>query len=89
VIALNDKHEGPDLPDGDNLVLCETDVADKRKIAARKRDTVTMANHSMAFTDETNLGKIFKSITKEWPEGKASIVTALLKAKHVPQDMMT
>jgi hypothetical protein len=89
VLALSDKDKA-DLPDKEEEVLDESDVEGKKKIAARKRNAVAMANYSMAFSCESNLGMIFKSITPNWPTGsKASIVMTLLKAKHMPTDMMT
>jgi hypothetical protein len=89
VLALSDKDKA-DLPDKEEEVLLdENDVEGKKKIAARKIDAVVMANYSMAFSCESNLGMIFKSITPNWPTGKASIVTTLLKAKHMPNDTMT
>jgi hypothetical protein len=43
-----------------------------------------MTNCSMAFTNKSNLGMIFKAITAEWQK-----VAGLLKTKHMPQDTMT
>jgi hypothetical protein len=88
VLALSDKDKA-DLPDKEEEVLDENDVEGKKKIAARKRNAVAMADYSMAFSCESSLGMIFKSITPNWPTGKASIVTTLLKAKHMPNDTMT
>jgi hypothetical protein len=66
VLALSDKDE-VDLPDKEEEVLDENDVEGKKKIAARKRNAVAMANYSMAFSCESNLGMIFNSITPNWP----------------------
>jgi hypothetical protein len=78
-----------DLPAREDTVLDAAVEADQKKVAARKKNAVAMADHSMAFTNKTNLGMSFKAIAAGWPAGKASTVTRLLKAKQVPQDPMT
>jgi hypothetical protein len=88
VLALGDTDEA-DLPLREDAVLVATADADKPRVAARKRNAVAMANCSMAFTNESNLGMIFKAIAAERPAGKASTVTGLLQARCVPQDAMT
>jgi hypothetical protein len=88
VEALRDADEAS-LPAREDTALDEAVPAEKLSIPARKRNAVAMANYSMAMTAESNLGMIFKAITAEWPAGKASIVTRLLKAKYMPQDTMT
>jgi hypothetical protein len=85
---LGDADEA-DLPAREDAVLDAAVEADQKKVAARKKNAAAMANHSMAFTNETNLGMSFKAIAAGWPAGKASTVTRLLKAKQVPQDPMT
>jgi hypothetical protein len=87
--ALGDADEA-DLPAREDAAVLDAAVeADQKKVAARKKNAVAMADHSMAFTNKTNLGMSFKAIAAGWPAGKASTVTRLLKAKQVPQDPMT
>jgi hypothetical protein len=79
----------PDLPPTEATVLDETKDADKLMIAAKRRNGVAMANFTMAFTSEVTMGMILKSLSSDWPSGKASIVTKLLKNKFKPDDTMT
>jgi hypothetical protein len=78
------------LPETEEEVLVvEAAPVNLLKIQARKRNAVAMANFAMSFTDETTMGMIYKSISPEWPTGKASIVVSLLMKKFKPDDTMT
>jgi len=49
-----------------------------KKIEAKKRNEVAMANLAMAFTNEARMGLIYKSMTTEWPSGLAYIFIEVL-----------
>ena len=87
VKALQTKDE-VDLPAKENEELHEAEDDDLKKIAARSRNAVAMANCAMAFTCETTLGIIFKAISADWPTGKSSRVTDLFLKKYKPEDIM-
>ena len=77
------------LPASEAEVLVETVPAEALQIAARKRNTVAIANFAMSFTDETTMGMIYKAISQDWPTGKASVVVTELLRKFKPEDTMT
>jgi hypothetical protein len=77
------------LPATEGEVLDEAVPADPLWIAARKRNSVGMANFAISFTDETAMGMIYKAISTEWPTSKTSIVVALLLRRFKPEDTMT
>jgi hypothetical protein len=64
-----------DMPLSEAELLDESIDADKKKIAAKKRNAVAMANLSMAFTSEGTMGLVYKAMTAEWPNGLAHLVS--------------
>jgi hypothetical protein len=56
---------------------------------AKKRNDIAMANLTMAFTSEITMGLVYKAQTEEWPGGLAHLVVAALKAKYMPNDVIT
>jgi hypothetical protein len=56
---------------------------------AKKRNAIAMANLTMAFTSEMTMGLVYKAQTEEWPGGLAYLVVAALKAKYMPDDVIT
>jgi hypothetical protein len=89
VEAINKDAPDPSMPASDAEILDENDDADKIKIAAKKRNSVAMANLSMAFTSEGTMGLVYKAMTTAWPNGLAHLVVRALFEKYQPQDTMT
>jgi hypothetical protein len=58
-------------------------------VKAKKRNAIAMANLTMAFTSEITMGLVYKAQTEEWPGGLAHLVVAALKAKYMPDDVIT
>ena len=88
-LQVNGEH---DLPESEATVVVDTATdqnASARAGAARKRNAVAMANLSMAFTTESLMGLIYKSMTMEYPGGLAHLVVKALFAKYQPQDIVT
>jgi gag-polypeptide of LTR copia-type len=79
----------PDMPGSEAEELNATDDAGKKKIAAKNRNAVTMANLSMAFTREATMGLIYKAMAQDWPKGLAHLVVKGLFKKYQPQDTLT
>jgi hypothetical protein len=76
-----------------NMLARDDDVVDitthPQVAKAKKRNTIAMANLTMAFTSETTMGLVYKAQTKEWSGGLAHLVVAALKAKYMPDDVIT
>lgn len=79
----------PDLPASADEQLDPTKDADKKKIAARKRNNVAIANMTMAFSTQAMLALIEQSCTDKWPSGLAYVVMELLFARFRPDDVIT
>jgi hypothetical protein len=78
-----------DLPENDVAVIdIGTDIG-KLQDAAKKRNTLAMANLSIAFTTEGTMQLIYKAIRTKWPEGKASDVIKHLLKKYTPHNTIT
>ena len=76
-----------DLPATEDETLGES--KDKKAIEVKKRNEVVTANLAMAFTNETCMGLIYKSMTIDWPSGLAYKVVEEMMAKYQPQDTIT
>ena len=61
----------------------------KGQEAAKKRNTVAMANLTMAFMTETTMGLVYKAMFNDWPGGLAHEVMATLLKKYKPEDMIS
>ena len=77
-----------DLPASHDEVV-GTDVAGKKKEAARWCNNMAMANFTMAFTTEGCMGMIYKAIMPQWPSGLAYMVVKALNQKYKPTDMIS
>ena len=86
--ALKDEKDD-DLPDKEDEELDESTAEGKKAVAARKRNHTAMAAFTMAFTKETTMGMVYKSMTKEWPGGLAHVVVKALFKKFKPENVMT
>jgi hypothetical protein len=84
--AVNKEAPDANLPSSEDDVL---DEDDKKKIAAKRRNSVAMANLSMAFTSEASMGLIYKSMSKEWPNGLTHLVIKALFKKYHPDDTIS
>jgi hypothetical protein len=78
-----------DLPSNEAAEIDETTDEGKKQEAAIKRNSLAMANLSMAFTTDGTMQLIFKAMSNEWPEGKASDVVKYMLKKYKPQDTIT
>jgi hypothetical protein len=56
---------------------------------AKKRNAIAMANLTMACTSAMTMGLVYEAQTEEWPGGLAHLVVAALKAKYMPDDVIT
>jgi hypothetical protein len=79
---------------GEATMLASDDVAvdattHPQVAKAKKRNAIAMANLTMVFTSETTMGLVYKAQTEEWPGGLAYLVMAALKAKYMPDDVIT
>ena len=77
------------LPKKESDGLDETKAKDKKKIAAKKKNSVAFATLTTAFTTEKLLMLIIKSKTAEWPSRLAWMVVAALLKKFQPLDRIT
>jgi hypothetical protein len=78
-----------DMPSSNVVLIDETTPTEKLQKAAVKRNTIAMANFTMAFTTEGTISLIYKAETSAWPNGLASLVTNVSKAKYMPNDTVT
>jgi hypothetical protein len=56
---------------------------------AKRRNAIAMASLTMAFTSESTMGLIYKAQIEEWPGGLAHLVVKALRAKYMPDDVIT
>jgi hypothetical protein len=75
------------MPTSDDVTVDATTHPQVAK--AKKRNAIAMANLTMAFTSEMTMGLVHKAQTEEWPGGLAYLVVAALKAKYMPDDVIT
>jgi hypothetical protein len=75
------------MPPSDDAVVDATTHPAMAK--AKKRNAIAMANLTMAFTSEMTMGLVYNAQTEEWPGGLAYLVVAALKAKYMPDDVIT
>jgi hypothetical protein len=78
-----------DLPTSASEAIDETTAEGKLKAAAKKRNTIAMANLTMAFTSESTIGLIYKAETADWPRGLAHLVVKALFEKYQPKDTIS
>jgi predicted pyridoxine 5'-phosphate oxidase superfamily flavin-nucleotide-binding protein len=77
-----------DMPSSSTATITADDAGKLQK-AAVKQNKIAMANFTMAFTSEGTISLIYEAETQAWPNGLASMVTDVLKAKYMPQDTVT
>jgi hypothetical protein len=87
--AINKDASEDDRPTNEAEVLDESEDDDKKKIAAKKRNAVAMANQLMAFTSEGSMGQVYNSMTSDWPSELAHLIIKGLFKKYQPQDTVT
>jgi hypothetical protein len=75
------------MPASDDVAVDATPHPQVAK--AKKRNAIAMANLTVAFTSEMAMGLVYKAQTEEWPGGLAYLVVAALKAKYMPDDVIT
>jgi vacuolar-type H+-ATPase subunit B/Vma2 len=59
------------LPATDDEVIDITSELGKKQAAAKKRNEITIANFTMAFSSEGTISLVYKASTAEWPDGLA------------------
>jgi hypothetical protein len=78
-----------DLPTSSTTVIDESTEDGKKQAQAKKRNNIAMANFAQAFTSEGLMNILLKSMSAEWPRGKACLVVQGLFKKYQPQDVVT
>jgi hypothetical protein len=78
-----------DMPSNSLVIVDETQASGKLQKAAVKRNKITMANFTMAFTTEGTISLVYKAWSTDWLNGLASLVRSVLMAKCMPQDTVT
>ena len=77
------------LPESEFEELDETTETGKKKIEAKKRNTVAMANLTMALTTNNALSIVYKSMNDEWPGGLAYKVIEDMLERFQPHDIIS
>jgi hypothetical protein len=78
------------MPATDTTIIDETTTGGKAEAAAKKRNTIDVANLNMSFTTDGAMALlVFKSKTIDWPNGLAWKIADALKKKYQAQDTMT
>ncbi len=78
-----------DLPTREDVTIDLTTLEGKAAAAAIKRNSVAVANLTMAFTTDGLMAFIYKSMSDEWPNGAAHEIVKELKNRYHPADTMT
>lgn len=88
--AIGDVAEA-DLPLKQAVVktLDPTKDADKKALAAVKRNRKAVVNLTMAMSTTKSMAVVYDAKTPDWPSGLAWKIMKALKAKYMPMDMMT
>ena len=74
----------PHLPATEATVIDDSTADGKLKAAAKRRNRLAMANLTMAITTEGTLGLVYKTKTKDWPDGDAHLVSVALFKRYQP-----
>jgi Na+-translocating ferredoxin:NAD+ oxidoreductase RnfC subunit len=77
------------MPSSDLVVIDITTEPGKMVAAAKERNTLAMANLTMAFETENLFGIIYKTMRTDWPAGLAHEVVAQLFNKYSPDDRIS
>ncbi len=77
------------LPSSDLVVIDLTTDAGKMISAAKERNSLAMANLTMAFETDNLFGMIYKTMSTDWPGGLAHEVVVLLFNKYSPDDRIS
>ena len=77
--ALKDGGES-DLPGNEADSIDESTNEDKKQNAAKRRNEIAiMANFSIAFTTEANMGMLYQGMASEWSSGLAHLAVEMLR----------
>eukprot|EP00957_Ditylum_brightwellii_P095762 7296407-Ditylum_brightwellii.AAC.1 len=52
-------------------------------------NAIAVCNFTMSFTMEALMSLIYKSMTTNWPSGKANVIVVLLHKKYSPKDLVS
>jgi hypothetical protein len=77
-----------DMPASEDTVLDPAKENGKKKIAAKKKHAIAIANVTLAFTAEGEMALACKSVSAAWPSGLAHLIVKAAFSKHQPQDTM-
>ena len=77
------------LPESDSTSLDDSIAEQALLKIAKTKNATAMAHLTMAFTSESTMGIVYKSMTVEWPEGIAYLVVESMMKKYKPQDTIT
>jgi hypothetical protein len=77
------------MPSSDAVVIDMTTELGKKIAAANDRNSLAMANLTMAFETENLFGMIYKTISADWPGGLAHEVVVQLFNKYSPDDRIS
>ena len=78
-----------DLPDREDEALKDSTAVGQKKIVARRKNMIAMANLTLAMTTKGTMTLIYESYSTEWPSGEAHKVVAALMKRYMPHDTMT
>jgi len=83
------RNPDPDLPSSKDEIIGEETEEGKKQLKAKKANGVAVANLTMAFTTESLIGMVYKSMDENWLGGQAWKIVEALFEKHIPQDMVS
>jgi hypothetical protein len=77
------------MPPSDAVVIYIATELGKKIAAAKERNSLAMANLTMAFETENLFGMIYKTMSADWPGGLAHEVVVQLFNKSSPDDRIS
>jgi hypothetical protein len=77
------------MPSSDSVVIDIATGVSKKVVAAKERNSLAMANLTMAFQMEIIFGLTCKSMSNNWPAGWAHEVVVQLFNKYSPDDRIS
>jgi hypothetical protein len=71
VQAAVQRTQNPNMPASESAAVDATTEEGKKQMKAKKANSITIANLTMAFTTDALMGLVHKATTVEWPSGMA------------------
>lgn len=78
----------PDVPESETAAHVPDEEGD-RQIAAKKRNSLAVANLTMAFQTDALMGLVYKAIDEDFPAGQAWKIVAALKRQYMPYNRIS